>query len=145
VIGQRSPAVRNRLEAHATWAAIHASLDVIRLLQLIRTSLFSGAMSRHTMHALIEAQDVLMLFRQTTRMTNGAYFDKFKALLLEVYQHLGGDVGVIHVPPEEMSRPQIRHDQLWQNSKWAEPRPKMNTSPFVFSDAAIPSDMVLSC
>jgi hypothetical protein len=101
VIGQYSPAVRDRLEAHATWTAIHASLDIIRLLHLIHTSLFSGATSRHTMHVvLIEAQDAFMSFRQTNRMTNGAYFDKFKALL-EVYQHLGGDVGVIHVPPDE--------------------------------------------
>jgi hypothetical protein len=68
------------------------ALDVIKLLKLIRTSLFSGATSQNATHALVEAQDAIILFCQSSRMSNAAYFDKFKALLEEVYQHLGGDM-----------------------------------------------------
>jgi hypothetical protein len=93
--------VERPFEAHTSFKAIKASLDVIMLLHLIRSSLFSGATSRHTMHALLEAQDAFMPWRQTSRMTNNsAYLDKLKGLL-EVYQHLGGDVGVLFVPPVE--------------------------------------------
>jgi hypothetical protein len=100
ILGQCSQAIRDRLEAHPTWNTIDSASDVIKLLKLIRTSLFSGATSRNATHALVEAQDAFISFRQSSRMSNAAYFDKFKALL-EVYQHLGGDVGVIHAPSPE--------------------------------------------
>ena len=101
VYGQCSPAVRDRLEANPKWNAVLASLDVvIELLKMIQTSLFSGATTRHTMHSLITAHDAFMSFRQTSRMTNSAYLDKFK-LLLDVFVHLGGEIGVPSTPASE--------------------------------------------
>ena len=64
VLGQCSQAVRDRLEAHKEWEAVKSSLDVIRLLILIRTSLLSGATTRHTVHAIMDAQDAFMMLRQ---------------------------------------------------------------------------------
>jgi hypothetical protein len=66
------------------------------------------------MHALLEAQDAFMSLRQTNRMTNSAYLDKFKGLL-EVYQHLGGDVGVLLVPPMEYIKNAVDPDKPTDN------------------------------
>jgi uncharacterized membrane protein YgcG len=102
VLGQCSQAVRDRIEAHQDWNATKTSLDVIKLLILIRTSLFSGATTRHAVHAIMDAQDAFMSLRQG-KMDNGEYYDRFKHLL-DVYEHLGGDVGVMLKPPSQYIR-----------------------------------------
>ena len=45
VLGQCSPAVRDRLEASNRWSTISDANDLIGLLKLLRMSLFSGATS----------------------------------------------------------------------------------------------------
>lgn len=93
VIGQCSRTVRDRLQGSTTWNTIHAQSDVISLLKLIRTSLFSGATSRHHVHALQEAQDDFMSLYQHHRMSNAMYLERFKDTYA-VYKHLGGKIGL---------------------------------------------------
>jgi uncharacterized membrane protein YgcG len=96
-LGQCSPAVRDRLEASGQWADIKGTQDVLKLLKLIRSSLFSGATSRHNMHALQDAQDKFMSFRQGPRLSSAEYLERFKNLL-DVFEHLGGDIGALLKP-----------------------------------------------
>ena len=100
VLGQCSRAVRDRLEASNRWAAISTSNDVIALLKLIRSSLFSGATTRHTLHALQDAQDKFYAFRQTEKMTNADYLAQFKNLY-DAMTALGSDNGITFNPPIE--------------------------------------------
>jgi hypothetical protein len=92
VLGQCSQAIRDRLEASNTWEAINTSSDVISLLELIRSCLFSGATTRHEVHALQDAEDNFLGLKQTTNMSNADYLDKFKTYL-QIYEYLGGEVG----------------------------------------------------
>ena len=100
VLAQCSPAVRDWLEANSEWEALEQSMDVIELLKMIQSSLFLGATSWHTMHGILEAQDTFFNFRQTSRIENSLYLEKFKSLLA-AYEHLGGEVGVLLRPPSE--------------------------------------------
>ena len=100
VLGQCSRAVRDRLEASSRWATISTSNDVIALLKLIRSSLFSGATTRHTLHALQDAQDKFYSFRQTEKMSNADYLAQFKNLY-DAMTALGSDNGVTFNPPPE--------------------------------------------
>ena len=80
VLGQCSPAVRDRIEASNTWASISSANDVIGLLKLLRISLFSGATSRHVIHAIQEAQEKFHAFRQSKHMSDADYLARFKNL-----------------------------------------------------------------
>ena len=100
VLGQCSQAVRDRLEASNQWATISTSNDVIALLKLIRRSLFSGATTRHTLHALQDAQNKFHSFHQTEKMSNADYLAQFKNLY-DAMTALGSDNGVISKPPDE--------------------------------------------
>jgi hypothetical protein len=93
VLGQCSPAVRSRLEASPQWAATDAASDVIALLKLIRSSLYSGATSRQAMHGLVEAQKRFNNLQQSGRMSNAKYLEVFQSTLA-AFEHLGGDLGI---------------------------------------------------
>lgn len=75
-------------------------MDVIALLKLIRSLLMTGAATRHAIHAILDAQDKFMMFRQTPRMENAVYYKRFKALFA-AYEHLVGDVGILLTPPSQ--------------------------------------------
>jgi hypothetical protein len=92
VLGQCSQAIRHRLEASTTWERVNASSDFILLLQLIPSCLFSGSTTRHEVHALQDAEDNFFMLKQTPNMSNAEYLDRFKTYL-QVYEHLGGEVG----------------------------------------------------
>jgi hypothetical protein len=92
VMGQCSPTIIDRLKASATWNAINASNDLMGLLRLIRTSMYTGATSKNSLHSLLEAQNKFFSFRQTSRMTNADYLRNYTALADQVV-HLHGDFG----------------------------------------------------
>jgi type 1 fimbria pilin len=55
VLGQCSPTVIDRIKVNSQYSAISDSDDVIQLLRLIRTSMYTGDTSKNEMHSLIDA------------------------------------------------------------------------------------------
>jgi hypothetical protein len=93
VLGQCSPTVIDRIKASNQWNVISDANDLVGLLQLIRTSMYTGATSKNSLHSLIEAQAKFHAFRQSSRMTNADYLHTFKGLV-DAIEHLDGDLGV---------------------------------------------------
>jgi hypothetical protein len=73
VLGQRSPAVVDRVRAHEDWEAASQANDVIGLLRLIRNCMYGGVTTKCPEHTLIDAQTKLFTFRQTSCMPNAEY------------------------------------------------------------------------
>ena len=92
VIGQCSPTILDRLKANSAWAHINATNDLMGLLRLIRTSMYTGATSKNAIHSLLEAQNKFFTFRQTSRMSNADYLRNYTALTDQVV-HLHGEFG----------------------------------------------------
>jgi hypothetical protein len=95
VLGQCSPTVINRAKASPQWGIISSSDDLICLLRLICTSMYTGATSKNYMHSLIEAQSKFYLLHQSSRMTNADYLCMFKGLV-DAVEHLNGDLRTDH-------------------------------------------------
>jgi len=92
VIGQCSPTILDCLKANSAWAHINATNDLMGLLQLIHTSMYTGATSKNAIYSLLEAQNKFFTFRQTTRMSNADYLRNYTALTDQVV-HLHGAFG----------------------------------------------------
>ena len=92
ILGQCSPAVRDRIEAQHNYTTIQQDLDIIELLKLIRNSLYAGATSKKHEQSAQEALERLVLFKQGHRMTNATYLEKFKELT-EIMEHFGYNLG----------------------------------------------------
>jgi hypothetical protein len=54
VLGQCSPALINRLEAHEDFTTINAGYDLVGLLELIHKCMYTGATTKDPEHALTE-------------------------------------------------------------------------------------------
>lgn len=93
ILGQCAPTIRDQIEASSDWADINSKSDAIRLLTLIRQSLYQRATHRQNTHTLIEAETALLKFHQNKRMSNSDYLERLRELI-EVYEHLGGEPGV---------------------------------------------------
>lgn len=95
VWGQCSPTIQDRVKANDGYLAINTNLDLIGLLGLIRTSMYTGATSKDKIHSLIDAMDKFHSFKQTSRMDNATYLRTFQSHI-EAIDHLRGDFGVHH-------------------------------------------------
>ena len=93
VKGQCSPTVVDWIEASHDWSAIHQQHDLIKLLTLIRRSLYTGTTTRNPVHALRDAYSRYQSFRQGTRMSCSDFLRELKALITTV-QQLGGELGM---------------------------------------------------
>jgi len=93
VLGQCSSSVRDRLESSAEWSNVDETSDVMGLLNLIRSSLYSGTTTRQSMHNMQVAQNRFMSLQQTPRMSNSKYLELFQSHLA-AYEHLGGGLGL---------------------------------------------------
>jgi hypothetical protein len=96
VWGQCSLTIQDCVKASATYQQVSTDLDLIELLQLIWTSMYTGATSKDTAHALIDAMERFHAFKQSGCMDNATYLWTFQSLI-EAIDHLGGGFG-IHVP-----------------------------------------------
>jgi hypothetical protein len=92
VLGQCSPTVIDRIKANSLYSAVSDSDDIIGLLRLIRTSMYTGATSKNEMHSLIDTRAKFYAFKQTPRMSNADYLRVFKANV-DAIEHLKGDIG----------------------------------------------------
>jgi hypothetical protein len=92
VLGQCSPTVVDRLKANAEWTVVNNGNDLMGLLRLIRTSMYTGATSKNPIQSLLEAQTKFLSFRQGSRMSNAEYLRNFTALSDQVV-HLHGELG----------------------------------------------------
>jgi hypothetical protein len=93
VLGQCSPAIVDRVQAHEDWEETSEANDVIRLLQLIRTCMYGGATMKYLEHTIIDAQTKLLTFHQSSRMSNAKYLHSFRGMV-DAIEYLGGEVGV---------------------------------------------------
>lgn len=112
ILGQCVPTIRDRIEASSDWTDINDKSDAVRLLMLIRQSLFQRATRRQNTHALIEAENALF----NERMSSSDYLEHLRELI-EVYEHLGGE------PKISTSRV---NNRLSRNGKRPKPRPETN-------------------
>jgi hypothetical protein len=93
VWGQCSPTVQDGVKASTNYAAINSNLDLIGLLGLICTSMYTGATSKDKIHLLLEAMDRFHAFKQGPCMDNATYLRVFQNHI-EAIDHLDGDFGV---------------------------------------------------
>jgi len=91
ILGQCSPAMRDRIEATEKWKTINATTDVIGLLKLIQSASASKQSKQEPTHTLMEAYRDFFSFRQT-RMSNSDYLQAFKDRV-EVLERLAGPLG----------------------------------------------------
>jgi hypothetical protein len=80
------------IESNALYNQIRANDDVIGLLCLIRTYMYTRATSNDKIHSLIEAWATFYAFHQTSRMINAEYLHTFKSNINAV-EHLNGNIG----------------------------------------------------
>ena len=92
VLGQCSCTICDRLEASANWNTVNTTSDVLALLRLIQTSMYTNSINRHLTHALYKAEAAHIKFRQSDDMTNSDFLVKFKSLI-DIFVHAGGDPG----------------------------------------------------
>ena len=90
VLGQCSRTIWDRMEAHQNWQQVNEDSDVMGLLTLIRRSMHNKATTKQITHSYAEAEADLIRFRQTDKMSNSDYLEKFKGLI-SVYEHCGGE------------------------------------------------------
>jgi hypothetical protein len=83
------------IKASNHWNPISNADDLIGLLRLIWTSMYTGTTSKNAMHSLIEAHNRFYLFCQSSCMTNADYLCMFKGLV-DAVEHLNGDLGTDH-------------------------------------------------
>jgi hypothetical protein len=89
VWGQCSRTVLDQVKASANYQQVNSDLDLIELLQLIRTSMYTGATSKDLAHAFIDAVEQFHGFKQTGRMDNATYLCTFQSHI-EAIDHLDG-------------------------------------------------------
>ena len=92
VIGQCSDSVKDKMKTHATWNNVQSSLDLIELLKLIRTGMYSGTPSRKSTLTYIEAEINMISYRQANKLSNSKYLEIFRNKV-EVFEMVGGEPG----------------------------------------------------
>ena len=93
LLRQCSRIIRDRMEAHQDWHQVNEDSNVMGLLKLIRQSMHGKATSKQVTHSYAEAESDFVRFKQTEKMTNSDYLEKFKGLIA-VYEHCGGEPGI---------------------------------------------------
>ena len=92
LIGQCTDALRDTMETYPSFENIRKSMDVVELAKLIRLSMYAGTATGKPTMTYVEAEEDLLRFRQTRKMTNIEYMELFRNKV-EVYEHLGGEPG----------------------------------------------------
>ena len=93
ILGQCSPAMKDRMESTPGYAAINAKSDPIELLKLIRDNMYRKVVTRKPVHALLDAESDLFALRQEQNQSVSSYYEKFKEFVAVCKNH-GGTPGV---------------------------------------------------
>jgi hypothetical protein len=91
VLRQCSPTIMDQIKSNALYHQISTNDDVIGLLCLIHTSMYTRATSKNKIHSLIEAQAKFYALYQTSRMTNAEYLHTFKSNI-DTAEHLNSNI-----------------------------------------------------
>ena len=92
IIGQCSDSLKDKMKTYANWNTIQSDLDIINLLELIRTTMYSGTATNKSTLTYIEAELSLLNCKQKKKMTNSKYLETFWNRS-EVYILFGGEPG----------------------------------------------------
>jgi hypothetical protein len=63
-LGQRSPAIRSRMEAHADWIITDAASNVMGLLSIIQQCMTLRQTRKHVIHSLFDAETLVLKYVQ---------------------------------------------------------------------------------
>ena len=80
------------MKTYDQWTQVQHDLGVIELLQLIRTTMYSGTATNNSTLTYIEAEVGLLTCKQTKQMSNSKYLETFRNRA-EVYILFGGEPG----------------------------------------------------
>jgi hypothetical protein len=93
VLGQCSPAIRSRMEAHQNWTAADAASDVMGLLEIIQQCMTLCQTRQHAIHSLFDAEVLVLKYTQGRTTCNHDYFEKFKGNV-STADRLGSEIGM---------------------------------------------------
>jgi thiamine monophosphate synthase len=80
------------MEANEEWECINDESNVMDLLQLIQNCMTQRQTRQKPVHALLDAEAQVFVFRQKA-LADNEYYDKFKDLV-SIAEHLGSNIGV---------------------------------------------------
>ena len=92
VIGQCSDTVKDKMKTYDSWDSVQINLDIISLLKLIRTAMYSGTSSKKSTLTYIEAEGNMISFRQGAKISNSKYLEVFRNKV-EIFEMVGGQPG----------------------------------------------------
>jgi hypothetical protein len=93
VLGQCSPAIRSRMEAHQEWIAADAASNVMGLLEIIQQCMTLRQTRQHAIHSLFDAEALVLKYTQGRTTSNHDYFEKFKDNV-STAERLGSEIGM---------------------------------------------------
>jgi hypothetical protein len=92
VWGQCSDALREKVKAHKEYKSAHDAGNVIELLKVIKTEMFTFQTQKYGPQALHEAKRRFYMMRQDKHTSVQQYYESFTNTV-EVIEHCGGDIG----------------------------------------------------
>jgi hypothetical protein len=92
VWGQCSDALREKVKAHKSYKSAHKAGNVVQLLQIIKTEMFTFQTQKYGPQAMHEAKRRFYMMRQDKHTSVQQYYESF-INTVEVIEHCGGDIG----------------------------------------------------
>jgi hypothetical protein len=92
VWGQCSDALREKVKAHKSFQKAHDTGNVIELLQVIKTEMFTFQTQKYGPQAMHEAKRRFYMMRQDKQTSVQQYYESF-INTVKVIEHCGGDIG----------------------------------------------------
>ena len=93
IIGQCSDVIKDKMKTYTQWDSIQTDMDIIELLRLIRTTMYSGTAHNKSTLTYIDAEQGLVNYKQTKNVSNSRYLEIFRNRV-EVYTLFGGEPGM---------------------------------------------------
>ena len=118
------------------WEQVNQDSDVMGLLTLIRHLMHDRATTKQITHSYAEVESDLVRFRQTEKMMNSDYLEKFKGLI-SVHEHCGGEPGVTTALITSFLDPAAERDAA-KAEREACSKAKTRTSPYHSSKKSDP-------
>lgn len=78
IIGQCSDVIKNKMKTYTQWDAIQTDMEIIELLRLLCTMMYSGTVHNKSTLTYIEAEHRLSNYKQTKHVSNSRYLEVFR-------------------------------------------------------------------